>query len=355
MNQKAVQEPESKVTFNNPESWQIARKYASLLGSIPSTFTTTIRTLKTDDDKHGGVIGRGSIYLAERLLRGPSMMAPFYHCTLTFHSDKISNSAYLSTKDLIMLYAPADLATVIGLIYLCRRSRKLSPPDEWQHITGPMHELMEVGGFLGYAIPAIGASNGLAVGSMRHLAMTAFLKHDLKGFKEYRRFLKAKNQYFNPEFEMNRWGCTSIQIGSILLQSLGFGISVANSFTAGITPSMLSTDELDDDAYRFSIATLWIDSLLKDGNEPKIVHRGDYYPLQSALHKLMYQTSEVRDKKSKYMWLEKGKDSISQKTTPQLYQEALKEADIAEEEADIAEEAADAIPSEELEELDSDE
>lgn len=341
--------PSNQPAPSATESWELARNYSGLLGSVPSPFATTIRMLLLDEKRSAGIMSPVSRFLIVRLLKGPSIKAAVYFSALTFHEERITTLPYVPAEALVALYRPLDLAVVTGMVYLYRRVRKICDKDEFVHINNALERSIEVGGHLGIAIPTIGFAHGLVSGGIQQLALGTFLHHDKKGYVEYRRHLKSKGFTYDESFELARWGCTSAQVGAVLLQALGFGVGLANAF-GGQKASEDAPDEKE--AYIFKIAGLWCETLIKTGAPPNIVHKGEFYPAQESLKKLLDKVTVVRNQGSRHSWLSKGKKDVSRTATPQLYPPAGSEGE-AKTAADMPADLKNQLTPEELKNFES--
>lgn len=246
------------------------------------------------------------------------MKSLLYWAARTYRNFAIADKPSLSVTDLVEPYAPYDLAALLGLMYLYKKLKRRAQPEDWAALAAPLHLNVDIGGFLGDSMVNIGFGNGILVGAIRHLSIATILIHDKKGVKEYRIHCKMKRTEFDPLFEFGRWGCTHAQISSILIQSLGFGISAAEAFSTGLGTE-IPTDRLKKSAYMARIAPIWIQSLRDKGIVPDMVHRGDFYPLTDSLNRLLTEAKRVKEKGSRYTWLDRSKDDISPETTPQLF------------------------------------
>jgi hypothetical protein len=303
------------VGFNSAESWQTARDYAGLIGEIPSSFTTTVRTLMADNERLKGTYGPASKFLVLRMLRGPSLRAPVYYMIKEFQPDAANVSSNMRTEDMLQWVSPFELASIIGITYAYRRIKKICDESEWAYIAPILHRRQLVGTHVGYAIPNIGSMLGMAVGGLRTLAMALYLNYDKKGCSEYRRHLKIKRLPYDHHYEMGRWGCTSVQVGSVLIQILGLGVEFSSSLAQGLTPGVIP-DRSNRGAYAASICNTWVEALLANGTAPDITHDGNFYPAKVALDKVIQRTNELRALENCSSWLDRGKDDINVETEP---------------------------------------
>lgn len=311
--------------YCSPESWETARNYSALIGEVPNSFSTLIRSLVADQSKDNKTLGSGSQFQVGRLLRGHGMRSVVYYAGLTFHHDETSQVESLSVKKLASLFSPLELSVIIATTYLYRTIRKLIKSSEWTNISDPLLHYIDIGGHLGTAIPRISSAHGMICAAMPIIAQAVFLHHDEKGFKEYRRQIQNTKQRYLTEYELKRWGCTAFQVAAIMMQAVGLGKELGHNMVTGLIPQ-INPSTLDNDAYVFKIADIWITELNSNGQPPDMTHRGEYYPLRPELNQLLATVKEIRAHGAKHKWLEKTKTDISPETTPALFKEEQKPA-----------------------------
>lgn len=302
-----------------PESWEIARNYSGLLGVVPSSFSSVIRSLMNDEVRNKGELQHGTRFLVERLAKSRSIKACLYFGALTFHADKVEGKAKITDRELVDLYRPAELAGIIGIAYLFRRARKLCDPGQFSSITNHFQMTVDVGTHIGYAIPAISPIVGFLAGGMPYLGLSPFLFYDRKGFIEYAKHLRTKQMLFDYEYELQRWSCTSAQIGSVMMQALGLSVPMAHAYATGVTVKSAKVLDEVPDAYRFSLVAIWINAMMDTLAEPEMVHNAQYYPTQAALARLIENVKEVRDSGSVHCWMIRGSHDVSPESTPALF------------------------------------
>jgi hypothetical protein len=301
------------------ESWEVALNYSGLLGIVPSSFSSVIRSLLLDQQKNNGKLSPSTRFMIERLVKSRSLKAALYFGALTFLNDEIKDKPYLNERDLVNLYSPAELAAIVGLSYLFKRARKLCDPAQFTMITNRFQECADIGGHIGFAIPKLSAFVGIITGAMPYLGLAPFLFYDRRGFIDYTRHLKHTKQSLDLNYELRRWSCSSVQIASVMLQALGLGIGTASAFSTGLTAETTQIIETTPDADRYHLATLWLKSLEEVGAEPKMTHKAEFYPTKAAMGVLLAKMLELREKGSPHCWLLRGAFDISPKNTPQLF------------------------------------
>lgn len=312
---------DNPVELNTPKSWEVARAYADKIGEMPFAFTSSIRMLLVDA-KESGVMTNANATQAALLLNSPSLKAMFYFAAKTFSPDKVEETSYISKRKLAAFFTPFELASLLAMAFLFRRCRKRAKSDLFEESVFTIQRDVNLGAYVGQAIPHIGVGWGIMIGGIRHLAETAFLLHDADGFGKYVRHRNKAKVAFDIDFEVSRWGCTSLQVASVLLQSLGFGIEMSEGLIVGLDPRTPEEEIREDRFYRVKITRLWIDTLVETGDIPQITHRGNYYPLESNLAILLEKLQREPNPGSNQAWLTKSKSDITPDKVPSLYLDA---------------------------------
>ena len=306
--------------LNTAESLEVARAYVGLLGEVPSSFSSTLRALIADEEKHGGKLSPSGRYLCLRLLKSRGVLATVYYAALTFRQERLSSLGEVSPDNLTQCFSPIELAGLIGLLYLNRRMRSFSSKEVWDELYPGIRSALELGGHVGIALPRLGFTMGMYVGAFRDMTLCLFQKQDAKAFKEYRRQLRNANLAYDLHTEQSVWGCTRADLGAVLLQMLGFGVPVANAYAKGMCGSDPLGHDLAPEEYRYKIGLIWINALLATGAIPDMAHKGEYYPTEAAAALLLQEVGIVRQQGTKYGFLDKTKEDVSPSKTPQLFQ-----------------------------------
>ena len=341
--------------MNDAESLVTARAYSNLIVEIPSSFTSTVRTLILDQEKNSGKLSAAGRFLALRLLKGPSLLAPFYFAGLTYKNKELGAEGGPTLQNLVKVFSPYEISGLLGLIYLLRKVKGTVSEIIWDEHKPHIFKGIEIGGHLGLALPKIGFTMGLFCGGLGKLGQCLFQKHDEKAYKEYRRHLRAKKLDLDLQYEMGVWGCTQYNVASMFIQLLGYGVNTANSYSAGMSGGIVpGGGEPPPDVYRFKIASVWLDSLKSTGLVPNITHKGDYYPTKEATELLVQEIGIILEKGSKLAFLDKTKEDLSPEKTPYLFPNVAqtKTAPVEVPEGEVSEEVKNQIKAEDLAELD---
>ncbi len=253
-----------------------------------------------------------SKYFVVRLLKSPSLLAPFYFAAEIFDPAILEKNGPTGAEQLIKGFTPFEIASLLGLVYLVRRGQGLCDPEELKNIFDPMIPNTNIAFAIGRSIPAIGVGTALLEATIIPIALAAFAKHDAKGFKEYRRDVQKQfGGQWNSDLEVARWGCNHLQIGSVLLQSLGFGITRANAFVNAVSSkSELGTLEEINLCRDFRMAKLWREAIATTYSAPTIPLPPKYYPTKASQDAAVATIKAVHEDPDASSWLLKGKEAL---------------------------------------------
>lgn len=209
--------------INNAESWSFARRYATLLGPIPSSVSGAIKTLWA---AHEESLSSGELEITSRLVmavkrvdRSAVLKTPLYFAAQKLFPEKFSETVEDDTsKALLHILGPGMFASLLGLIYMHRRYNKVTPKEEWEQLSKEYVLAMEYGLTLGQRVAALDPATCMLVGGIRYAALATYLMRDKKSYAGYRNLGKD----FDVEFELERWGCDHGQIAGHILKALGF-------------------------------------------------------------------------------------------------------------------------------------
>lgn len=290
------------------ESWEYARGYAGIMGTVPASFTTIIRGLMTDHESGMGQIEGPNRYQVIRLIKSPSLFSTLYFACKALTPNVIRRSGYTSEAEIVDSFSPFELAYLIGFSLLFRRAQGLCDDQEFSYIEDDIIRNLNVGVLMGRAIPAIGGGCGMIEGTAPFLALCTFLRHDAKGFKEYRRSTLKPGSSWDPSAELKRWGCNSLQIASVIVQTLGFGINQAQALIASREPISLPDEARLVKDYR--MAGLWRNSIITTLTPPTVKIDARYYPSTDALNSALNKHKELIHDRQLAGWLKACKEDL---------------------------------------------
>jgi len=316
MNDKSKSENKSPSEVNSPESLQIAARYVALLGSAPTSFTSVTRALIQAGSKGSAGLASHQRANVNRLIRGPAMQAPLYFAAKLLRQSEFSTLKTFEVSDVLSVYSPSELAALIGLIYFSKKAKAKADADEWGFLGKLIQDRAEIGFLLGNLEKNIGSDIGLLVSAFPAVGMVTFLSHDKGGFKEYRRHLKAKVLTMDCAFEFKKWGCTSVQIAALIVQSIGFGVSFADALCKVPYWDQKPDSELSEDALRIKGAYFGLRRCEPVENFPESVSGTKFMPSSQVVDKLKRRMDEIQESNTK--WLFSGREDLTPDSAPLL-------------------------------------
>ncbi len=299
---------------------QISRRYANLIGTMPATFSSSIKELMGDDSKALSNLSEKSEFQVGRVLRGPTALALMYWASKTFCPHKMPPGWIYSSLQIARFYPPSTLATILAYTYLFKRVKRIVKPEEWQFISEPLQKNIEICALLGWNIPEVGSTHALLGGGILHLAFACYSAHDPKGYAEYRRYLKIKKLVQSSEFEIKTWGCTSIQIASQILLQAGFGVTLAHQFVEGYREP-LPNSNTERAKNPFAMVRSWLQELAtkNPSDNENTPHNGKSSQITNGTTPdLVEKLLLIQKNGSLHHWLEKGAEDISPDKSPDL-------------------------------------
>lgn len=309
---------EDSTTFSET-SWLQARNYADALGRPPVSVESLIRRLLADAEADPWALSETGRYFLSRFLASRAFQSPYFHAISMFKKERLQpEDEPFTTRDFLESFSGTEHAVLTGLIFLHRMARRgadrdlLTAIDEW------LQRGVNLGWFIGKALKPVGTEAGMLVGSLRWIGLLPFAKRDAEGLNKYIRHLKAKNATTtDPSYEYDQWYCTSLQVGLLLLQRLGFGMNkLVPLMRAMTTNSPISSQDPTERAYR--VVEVWTRYLLEVRKAPSIPLQPSYYLNQERIDQisaqvLMNYAPRITN------WLSADKSFLTPDTAPQLF------------------------------------
>ena len=307
------------------KSWKRARNIAEILGEVPGVFSSTVRNLK-NDQQNNFVNNQPCLrpitkYLVCQTFRGKKLLAMFYKSFEQLYPEKLNDSDRITPGYIFSHYQPLDIAGLFGVYYLYRRALQRCPgkQETIQSVIPEFEFDSQIGASIGAAIPAIGIGTGLLTGSMQHLATLLLYLHNQEAFDRYS--TASKNCTDTQPLEMELFGCTTLQIASVLLSLLGFGVQICEQYMHALeikpTLSTLQKTQNRNGENPVLFTKMWITCLRNNLEQPFDHMPGAFYPLLEERQKLTKKTQEILNG-SKH-WIHCTPEDISPELTPKLY------------------------------------
>ncbi len=309
---------EDATTFSET-SWLQARNYADALGRPPVSVESLIRRLLADAEADPWGLSETGRYFLGRFLASRSFQSPYFHAISMFKKERLQpEDEPFTTRDFLESFSGTEHAVFTGLIFLHRMARRgadrdlLAGVDEW------LQRGVNLGWFIGKALKPVGTEAGMLVGSLRWIGLLPFAKRDPQGLKKYIRHLKAQNlATTDPIYEYDQWYCTSLQVGLLLLQRLGFGMNkLVPLMRAMTTNSPIPSQDPTERAYR--VVEVWTRYLLEERKAPSIPLQPSYYLNHERIDQisaqvLMNYAPRITN------WLSAHQSFLTPETAPQLF------------------------------------
>lgn len=308
--------------------WTQALEYAKRIDPISSLFSQCIRAIQNgtrtaqDPARARAIAVEAALPLVRRSPSLTQMLVAGVRQLKPRTAEPVGKS---EPSFLLREFSADEMSAIIALGYLIPAVRKRCNAEEWQRIEPRFLEHVDVAHFVGEKISQIGSGVAIAFAGARYLGMGLFASADLKLFKEYRRLLDKMGVVFIPEEEDKRFGCTSAQVGAVLLQRMGYGERVP--FGSGLlSPTEVATSESDFDFAAWSLAANCVDKVHAEEAELHDVYWGeDLIASREMLLDLRRNSSKFSG--SRFAWIVGNKDASTFTAEPDGDGEEVNEED----------------------------
>jgi hypothetical protein len=301
--------------------WKAAAELVKPFGPVAANFAEAIRLLVAahcSEGSESSVAGQNHVL---RLIKYETVKATYYFFSKQFKPELLSAKRPVTERDFLEAYKPMDHAAILTFCYLFKTLGKKIEGDEWDYVQTPLYEALAIGGRVGQSIKDIGLGLGLLARGVRYLAFATFMRENRKGFKEYRRHLKAQDITFDRVFEENLWQCSSNQIAGLLLERMGYPRAVGLQLVAAGERS--SVTEADAKfGVPFRMAECLLDAYMEGHEIPTTTPGwvGKEIDLPAEVRgTLLAALNQVLEQKDRIEWLNKSGTDISEANTPELF------------------------------------
>jgi len=299
------------------DSWQKALEYSKRLGYVPLAFPVAVRSLMADAKTKEGIIRPVTKYQVARVLRGPNFKAMLYYATELVSQDTLKGSLALTVGDLMDLFSPMDLASLLSCYVTNRLASKIAPKELKDAIRPALARETQVGALVGVAIPSLGIAGGLLWGSSRHIAHMLMSSDDPQRYIKWQKAAVGQNIATQAKLEHETWGCTSAQVASMVLAAMGLGKETAALLERAGAYEGPVTSIVETDLQRFRLAVLWFDCFASGKKQPIEKLPAKNFPFDSDRAKVNSALAKIDV--SQPAWLERAAADISTTKTPQLF------------------------------------
>ncbi len=316
---------EDSTTFSET-SWLQARNYADALGRPPVSVESLIRRLLADAEADPWELSEVGRYFLGRFFNSRSFQSPYFHAISLFKKERLQpEDEPFTTRDFLESFSGAEHAVLTGMVFLHRMARRGADRDSLATLDEWLQREVNLGWYIGKALKPVGTEAGMLVGSLRWIGLLPFARLDPKGLNKYIAHLKASNRAAtDPAFEYDQWCCTSLQVGLLLLQRLGFGMGkLVPLMRAMTTRSAIPSKDPRELSYK--VVEVWMRYFLEVRQTPSIPLQPSYYLNQERIDQisaeaLMNCTPRITN------WLSAHHSFLTPKTAPQLFCDHLSKA-----------------------------
>lgn len=297
------------------ENFDRARAFVTRLGYVPALFSTCIRQIRDaetnpnvpDEQRHG----LAQKYAYNLIKISPSLRTALYSIAQTYRKAELDKlGAEPTTKALITLFQPSELAGIIATVFIFKRFCKWIEPTEREKLMPLLRQQTEIGWHVGATISNVGYGYGALIGIVRYASLGTFVAQDAKVFAKYRRELAPDKALFRPDLEVANWGCTHLEVAALLMQSLGMGRGPGLGLSAGENADHL-IDEAHvghhslEEALCWRACLAWVESLHCFGKAPVGADNQDseLYLEQSSLDELGKIVDSIKGNEAAAAWL----------------------------------------------------
>jgi hypothetical protein len=302
--------------------WTKAYEIAKKVGRIDSNFSSSIRSVKYAESRSDKtniaevrVVARNTIL--PLLQRSPTLKSIFYFAAESMNEEGLESLEKVSVPEVFDLFDPGEAVAILGLIYLSKRLESKCDAEEWQRLSAMMQVHMELGSLVGARIEALGPGTGMLLGGMRCLGYGFLAVDNPKAFRAYRREMKNRALIFDIKEEIKVWGCSHLQIASILVQAMGFGLNAGLGLGLGMAGNAQENSPewfncLDDETRCWQAALAWTECLHSLLPAPSFIPRDSVFWLdREQVSDLRKAAGSVLAKGSSFQWLDKKSDDLS--------------------------------------------
>ena len=221
------------------DRFSVARSHLKSIGIILPFYSSVIRAinsapaiLKTKDAASVDAFAVASALLPVRI--SPTLTESFKSAAAEFYPkkfDALRKSGTTDIKSVLKLFSANEISSILGITYFFKILSKCCDIQEFSRISPMLSIQLRQGALVGaQSASNFGRGGGIAVSGLRILALAVFIKTNLKAFKKYRRLIEDSGELNHVTFEMENFGCTHLDVASILAGDLGFGPIAREAF-----------------------------------------------------------------------------------------------------------------------------
>jgi hypothetical protein len=286
--------------LENDYTWVTAVEIAATTITVPPVLQTLVRNswngiFSTHDFlHHAGFSGWNS----RCLLRAADMQASGEKVTIKEITQAIDRLGVRMS------------ATVAAINFCCYQLLMLQPPQAlWTPLFKEMMTEIEVGFQFGAQADGLGGESGMLMGFARCAGLAVLLG---KYPREYAEWHASTQGVDTRRSAVTTFGCEPYQVGSALLQQLGFGPEAAMGSAVGVGNLQYDLAANNDKLIRLRAAHHWIRTLLRGASAPNdpqaraafpnLTPPSETQPVPAQLESLYSLIAIIRRNGSQWLW-----------------------------------------------------
>lgn len=258
------------------ERLMVAKAHIKNIGVVLALYSSVIRAITSAPEiiksKEGDKLAAFAVAVALLPIRvSPTLTKSLYAAAAELYPQEYSRllrEEKLSVKSVLKMFAPSEISGVLGITYFFKLLSKCCEADELDKIKPLLAVQLRLGAMIGSQQGTqFGRGGGIAANGLRILALAVFIKSNLKSFRKYRRLIEQTGRLSHPRFELENFGCTHMDVASVLAGELGFGPSAREAFIA-LQTNQKESSNADGIFWRHTLketASLWLETHLSKG------------------------------------------------------------------------------------------
>lgn len=298
------------------------KKAKEIVGLVPRPspiFTSCIRSIRTAEDGVNDTADQTlrefSVHSSAFLIGvSPTLKSVFYYAAQDLYKESIPSLDKLTPKSLLLLFNSNEITAILSLTYYYRQLKKICDQSEFERLSSKMLRHMEIGALIGNTVQHIGRGYGMLLGGLRYAAVGLLMLKDLKLYQEYRRRLTKSDLLFDLEWEKNAWGCSHLEIASVMAQALGFGRIISMGMAADNahkTPTEGLPKDYEERLMCWRVATHLTESFHNTGGMSEITdEKSELFLPQEELEFIKRQVWSILRDGTNYSWLTKTLEDL---------------------------------------------
>ena len=221
---------EKEDSLNKDYSWDLSKQLVGRLGNFNDLLAQAAWSLnRTGRNSDSDEVDSTCTFLMRSLLYTPDIRSKFYHAWLTLDENSSNDNPEVSGEELISSFKRGEHAAIVSVIYLYHKARKVFQGDYSLDVDKEIQEFCEAGMLVGKSLSNVGVADCMLVVTIRYIAFSLFGCLGPNKFGDYYGGLKKERKLFDIKKEGELFNCNHAQIGSLILQKLGFDVRKTHS------------------------------------------------------------------------------------------------------------------------------